>query len=136
MPFEILVDQHLPVITAHSSYLTQLFQSLLDNGIRFMDKPTGLITIRCEAKDPYWLFSVGDNGPGIDSKYHAKIFHIFETLNTKDIHERTGIGLALVKKIITYYGGEIWVESTLGKGSTFLFTLPKDDNVQPDETHF
>ncbi|MBW2709267.1 MAG: histidine kinase, partial [Deltaproteobacteria bacterium] len=66
-----------------------------------------------------------DNGPGIEEKYHEKIFKIFQTLVPRDEHESTGIGLTLVKKTIEQYDGKVWVESEVGKGSSFVFTLPK-----------
>ena len=80
------------------------------------------------------MFSITDNGPGIERKYHERIFHIFQTLEPRDTRESTGIGLALVKKVIESDGGEIWLESTPGEGSTFYFTLLKHD--MSDDTPF
>jgi len=70
-------------------------------------------------------FSVADNGRGIDAKHHERIFKVFQTITSSDEAESTGIGLALVKKIVELHGGQVWVESVPGKGSTFFFTLPK-----------
>ena len=81
-----------------------------------------------------WIFSVSDNGPGIETKYHEKIFDIFETLNPRDEYESTGIGLSVIKKTVESAGGKIWVTSEIGKGSTFSFTVPKDLALTPETT--
>jgi signal transduction histidine kinase len=94
-----------------------------------MDKTEGVIRIGCVEDDDFWKFNVSDNGPGIEEKYFEKIFQIFQTLSPVDERESTGIGLTLVKKIITMYGGEIWIESEVGRGSTFFFTLPKEQKT-------
>jgi PAS domain S-box-containing protein len=121
---EIRVENKLPVIYAEDTRVRQIFQNLLSNAIKYMDKPRGLVRINCERDGDYWKFSVSDNGPGIEEKYFGKIFQLFQTLDRRDETEATGIGLALIKRIIDIYGGSIWVESELGKGSTFFFTLP------------
>ncbi|KAF5415844.1 MAG: Methanogenesis regulatory histidine kinase FilI [Candidatus Methanogaster sp.] len=95
-----------------------------------MDKPEGRILISCTGGDgddsSNWKFSVADNGHGIDEKYYKKIFQIFQTLGPRDEVESTGVGLAIVRKIVRMYGGEITVESKLGGGSIFHFTIPKE----------
>ena len=101
-----------------------MFQNLLSNAIKFMDKPRGKVRIGCKTKKDHWEFFVSDNGPGIEKKHFSKIFKIFQTLQPRDEFESTGIGLTLIKKIITMYDGRIWLESTLGEGTTFFFTLP------------
>lgn len=121
----ILIENELPIIVGDKTRIAQIVQNLLSNAVEYMDKPEGKITIGCVDEGSHWTFSVADNGPGIDSKYHEKIFQIFQTLQSRDEHESTGIGLALVKKIVELYGGKIWVESTVGQGSIFCFTLPK-----------
>ncbi len=121
---QIIVDTPLPICRADPMRLRQIFQNLIDNAIKYMDKPQGEIHIACEQHGDQWRFSVRDNGPGIEARYFEKIFHIFQTLQPRDEMESTGIGLTIVKRIIEVYGGEIWVESAIGKGSTFLFTLP------------
>lgn len=121
----ITIDTTLPVIVADKSRMIQLFQNLLDNAINFMDKPEGHITIRCEENEHRWTFGIADNGPGIDPAYHTRIFQIFHTLAPKDECESTGVGLTLVKKIVEFYEGRIWLASQPGKGSTFFFTLLK-----------
>ena len=121
----IRVTTELPVVTGDPTRLSQVFQNLLSNAVKFMDKPDGDIRIACRDDEHVWSFSVADNGPGIEQEHYERIFHIFETLQFRDTHESTGIGLSVVKKIIELYGGKIWVESTIGKGATFFFTLPK-----------
>ncbi|MCD6581298.1 MAG: HAMP domain-containing protein [Desulfuromusa sp.] len=130
---QIVIEEKLPIIFRDSTRVEQVFQNLIGNAIKFMDKDEGLITVGCVDGEGFWKFSVSDNGPGIEKKYHARIFQIFQTLAPRDEHESTGIGLALVKKIIGLYGGSIWIESELGHGTTFFFTLPKKGEY--DEKH-
>ena len=119
------VPTDLPMIRGNRTRITQVLQNLIDNAVRFMTPPGGDITLRCLDEPTAWTFSVADNGPGIDPKYHTKIFQIFQTLLPHDQKEGTGIGLALVKKIVEFYGGKVWLESQPGEGSTFYFTIPK-----------
>lgn len=121
----ILVKKGLPVIHAEKTRIHQLFQNLLSNAIKFMDKPKGKIEVGFTEDGHFWRFSVRDNGPGIDEKYFEKIFQLFQTLGMKENEEGTGVGLTLVKRIVETYGGRIWVESKVGEGTTFYFTLPK-----------
>lgn len=121
----IVVSGEFPVITGNRFRISQVFQNLLDNAIKFMDKAEGEIQFSGRDDGTQWIFCVADNGPGIDKKYYEKIFQIFQTLNRRDMLESTGVGLAIVKKIIESYGGKIWIESQVGKGSQFYFTLPK-----------
>jgi two-component system sensor kinase FixL len=121
----ITIPPELPVMLGDKIRITQVFQNLIGNAIKFMDKPQGEITIGCADHGDYWQFSVTDNGPGIEPKHHEKIFQIFQTLKPRDERESTGIGLSIVKKIVELYGGRVWVESTVGQGSTFYFTLSK-----------
>jgi two-component system sensor kinase FixL len=123
----ISFENELPVIIGDKIRIAEVFQNLLSNAIEFMDKSDGKITIGCVDRGSYWKFSIADNGPGIDKRYYEKIFQVFQTLAPRDKHESTGIGLALVKKIVELYGGKIWVESTAGEGSVFFFTLPKKE---------
>lgn len=115
----------LPVIRAERTRILQLFQNLLSNAVKYLDKPEGLIRVECVAHEGEWEFSVADNGPGIEPRHFKRIFQLFQTLVPKDRVESTGVGLALVKKIVEMYGGRVWVESQPGAGSTFFFTLPK-----------
>ena len=122
---QITVDRGLPTIPGEKTRLTQVFQNVLSNAVKFMDKPQGEIHVGCVAEGDFWKFSVADNGIGIEEKHFERIFRIFQTLAPKDEYESTGVGLTLVKKIVELYGGRIWIESEVGKGSTFFFTFPK-----------
>ncbi len=114
----------LPEVMADSTQLTQVFQNLVVNGIKFHGEETPKIHISAEKKAREWIFSVQDNGIGIDPQYSEKIFEVFKRLHKKEEYPGTGIGLAVCKKIIERHGGRIWVKSELGKGATFYFTLP------------
>jgi two-component system sensor kinase FixL len=120
----VSVENPLPTIMAEPTRIQQVFQNLLSNAIKYMDKPEGEIRIACSADGKQWKFSVSDNGPGIESRHFERIFQLFQTLAPRDRVESTGVGLTLVKKIVEMYGGRIWVESRVGEGSTFFFTLP------------
>ncbi len=121
----ITVAGALPTIRTEKTRIQQVFQNLLSNAIKYMDKPHGEIRIDCTDAGEDWGFSVSDNGPGIEARHFKRIFQLFQTLAPRDRVESTGVGLALVKKIVEMYGGKIWLESKLGEGSTFFFTLPK-----------
>ena len=114
----------LPEVMADYTQLVQLFQNLIVNGIKFHGKEPPKIHISAEKKDDQWQFSVQDNGIGIELQYSEKIFEVFKRLHKKEEYPGTGIRLAICKKIVEIHGGHIWVESELGKGSTFCFTLP------------
>jgi signal transduction histidine kinase len=105
-----------------------VFQYLLGNAVKYMDKPQGQIKVGCVENDGFWRFRVADNGPGIEEKHFERIFQMFQTLAPRDKVESAGVGLTVAKKIVELYGGRIWVESKLGEGSTFLFTLPKQES--------
>ncbi len=121
----VTIKNELPVIECDEIHIMQIFQNLLSNAIKYMDKPKGWIKVGCVEKDGSWTFSVADNGPGIEEKDFEKIFKIFQALPTSPDFEGTGVGLTVVKKIVELYDGNIWIESKVGKGSTFFFTLPK-----------
>jgi signal transduction histidine kinase len=122
---EIRIAGPLPTLICERTQAVQIFQNLIGNAVKYLDKPRGLISVGCVERDDAWTFSVSDNGPGIHQKYFEKIFKIFQTLAPRDGSENTGIGLAIVKKIAELNGGKVWVESKPGEGSTFFFTLPK-----------
>ncbi len=124
------IQSELPVVQGEETPLRQVFQNLISNAIKFLDKPEGWVTIRSKDQGTKWRFSVTDNGPGIAEKYHDKVFQMFQTLVPRDEYESTGVGLALVKKIVKMWGGQVWLESTLGEGSTFYFTFPKAEADQ------
>jgi signal transduction histidine kinase len=121
----VTIDSELPVIETEPLHIRQVFEHLISNAIRFMDKAQGFVKIQSSEDGDSWTFSITDNGPGIPEQHHEKIFKIFQTLAAKDQCETTGVGLTLVKKIVELYGGRVWVESILGQGSTFHFTWPK-----------
>jgi len=123
---EVVVEDELPVLYANPIRIGQVFQNLLSNAVHYLDKPHGRIAVRCAARGGFWHLSVSDNGPGIDAKHFEKIFGMFQTLTPKDNNESTGIGLTLVKKIVETWGGTVSVESTVGQGSTFRFTIPQE----------
>jgi PAS domain S-box-containing protein len=122
---EITVENKLPVLMCQNTNISQIFQNIISNAIKYMDKEKGQIEVGCIEDGGFWKFSIADNGPGIDHKYYKKIFKIFQTLSPPDKTESTGIGLSVAKKLVKLNGGRIWVESKLGEGSTFFFTLPK-----------
>jgi PAS domain S-box-containing protein len=123
----ITVETELPTIESEPTRIGQVFQNLMSNAIKYMDKPQGQIKVSCVEEDGFWKFGVADNGPGIEEKHFEKIFQIFQTLAPRDDFESTGIGLTITKKIVELYGGKIWVQSKVGEGSTFFFTLPKQE---------
>jgi signal transduction histidine kinase len=121
----ITVENDLPAIKCSRTRIMQVFQNLMSNSIKYMDKPQGWIKIGSIEENGFWKFSVADNGRGIEEKYFEKIFQLFQTVAPIDKSESTGIGLTITNKIVQMYGGKIWVQSKIGEGSTFFFTLPK-----------
>ncbi|MDP2788385.1 MAG: PAS domain S-box protein [Pseudomonadota bacterium] len=121
----VIVETALPTLKAERTRIQQVFQNLISNAIKYLDKPEGSIRIGCIDDGAMWRFSIADNGPGIEARHFERIFQLFQTLAPKDRVESSGVGLALVKKIVELYGGQVWLESEVGQGSTFFFTLPK-----------
>lgn len=124
----IVVDS-LPNVLADESQFARVFQNLIENAIKFKKKEKPLkIHISCknDNENDRYIFSVSDNGIGIENQYYGRIFTIFQRLHTREEYSGNGIGLSISKKIIERHDGHIWVESTFGKGSTFYFTLPMD----------
>jgi len=116
--------EYMPVLRVDAAQMLQLFQNLIGNAIKFRrEGAQPVIKINAVKKDPEWLFSVEDNGIGIDQQYSDKVFVIFKKLHNKAKFEGTGIGLSIAKKIVERHGGRIWFESEPGKGTTFYFTL-------------
>ncbi len=120
---KIELPEELPFITADLYRIQQLFQNLISNGIKSIGKPEGIIKIKYEDNNTHWKFSISDNGKGIPEAYKEKIFDIFQSIEESE--ESTGVGLSIVKKIIEFYNGDIWFDSTLNEGTTFHFTLKK-----------
>jgi signal transduction histidine kinase len=114
----------LPLIRADQNQMVQLLQNLIENGIKFSDRQP-LITISANPENDHYVFSVSDNGIGIEKQYFERIFRIFQRLHLRDKYGGTGIGLSVCQRIVERHKGKIWVESEPGKGSTFLFTIPK-----------
>jgi len=131
---EVTIENKLPALQFHEAHMTQLFQNLLVNAIKYMDKPQGKIKIGCIEEEDFWKFSIADNGPGIEEKHFERIFKMFQVLSVKEDFESTGVGLTVAKKIVDLYGGKIWIESKVGQGSTFFFTLPKQEQETINET--
>jgi chemotaxis family two-component system sensor kinase Cph1 len=120
-----VTQNNLPTINADETQLIQLFQNLIDNALKFRGKEPPRIHVTSKKKGGEWLFSVQDNGIGIDSQYAKRVFVIFQRLHNRKKYPGTGIGLAICKRIVERHGGRIWVESEPGKGSTFFFTIPR-----------
>ncbi|HNS12333.1 MAG TPA: ATP-binding protein [Bacteroidia bacterium] len=119
------IAEPMPEMISDKTRLQQVFSNLLGNAIKYNDKENIHIKVSVVESDKGWEFSVKDNGPGIEEQYHEKVFIIFQTLNRRDDVESTGVGLAIVKKIIEDQGGKIWVESDGKNGSDFRFIWPK-----------
>jgi light-regulated signal transduction histidine kinase (bacteriophytochrome) len=119
----MIIADELPEIMADRTQMVQLFQNLLSNAIKFHGADPPRVEIRAERGKEEWLFSIKDNGIGIQSAHQARIFELFQRASAGKSHKGTGIGLAICKKIVERHGGRIWVESVPGKGSTFHFTI-------------
>ena len=120
----IITHDSLPTIVGDEELKVQLFQNIIGNALKYRSQETPKIHISAIKEKNRYLFSIKDNGIGMSSKHLEKIFTIFQRLHTKEEYEGTGIGLAIAQKIVHQQGGQIWVESELGKGSTFYFTVP------------
>jgi signal transduction histidine kinase len=114
----------LPTVRAEFSLITSLFQNLLANAIKFRSAEPPVVRFAARRDGKFWLFSVADNGIGIEPEFADRIFVIFQRLHDRTSYPGTGIGLAMCRKIVEYYGGQIWLDTTVSKGATFCFTLP------------
>jgi len=117
----------LPMIVADWAQIVQLFEHMVDNGLKFQNGKAPRLHISAEQIAGEWIFSVRDNGIGIEARYLEQIFTLFQRLHAQDKYPGTGIGLAVCKRIVLRHKGRIWVESRVGEGSTFKFTLPQTD---------
>jgi len=124
-----VIPEPLPTVLADGSQILQLFQNLIGNALKFRDHKPPEVRISAERADKGWLFSVRDNGIGIDPQYGERIFLIFQRLHTVDQYPGTGIGLAICKKIVERHGGQIWVESKAGEGAVFKFLIPEQGGI-------
>jgi signal transduction histidine kinase len=134
---------HMPLVLGELPLLTAVFQNLLSNALKFSGGKPPRIVITCTRDEPFWLFSFSDNGIGIEPEYAERIFVIFQRLHERTAYPGTGIGLAMTRKIIEYFGGRIWLDTSYTEGSRFLFTLPMpaetmeqppEDETSTDET--
>jgi light-regulated signal transduction histidine kinase (bacteriophytochrome) len=119
---------HCPVISGDEMQLTQLFQNLIHNAIKFRKKNADtvpFIHISAQEKNAEWIFSIHDNGIGMEAQHTPLIFELFTRLNARGEYPGSGIGLSLCKRIVEFHGGKIWAESLSGEGTTVFFTIPK-----------
>jgi PAS domain S-box-containing protein len=121
----------LPIIMADEGQLVQLFQNLIGNAVKFRNQEPPRINVSAEKRQNEWVFSVRDNGIGIDPQSAQSIFEIFRRLHTREEYPGTGMGLAICKKIVERHGGQIWVQSQPGEGSTFYFTIRATEGELP-----
>ncbi len=121
----ITLGNELPSVIYNKNRLSQIFSNLIENSIKFSNKPKTQIVIDYHEDEKEWIFSLADNGPGIEEKYFKNIFQIFKTLKNHDESETAGVGLAIVKKIVEMNDGKIWVESKPDSGCKFFFTIPR-----------
>ncbi len=117
----------LPVVQANSVPLVHLFQNLISNALKYRSADTPRLKISAAEEGSYWRFAVEDNGIGIPKEFQSQIFGIFKRLHNRSEYPGTGIGLAICQKVVEQYGGRIWVESEPGSGSTFFFTVPREN---------
>lgn len=123
--FQVFIDDNLPVIQGEKLAIDQVFSNFISNAIKYNNNTKPEIKVFYEDLGSMHKFGVSDNGPGIAPEFFNKVFVIFQTLQARDVIESTGVGLAIVKKIVEEKGGQVWLESELNKGTTFYFTLPK-----------
>jgi len=120
---KVLVKQKLPTLKADATRMQQLFQNLISNAVNYIDKEKGFVEVDYSETSEFYIFSIKDNGVGIPKEYHEKIFKMFSTLGNYE--KASGIGLNIVKKVVELYKGKIWIESEVGIGSTFFFSIAK-----------
>jgi signal transduction histidine kinase len=119
----VIIKDELPILTADRFRMQQLFQNLISNAVNYNDKPNGIVEIGVQEEENQYVFSIKDNGSGIEEENKIKIFQMFQSFNKED--KSTGIGLSIVRRIIENEGGKIWFDSEEGIGTTFYFTIQK-----------
>jgi len=122
---EVVVSENLPEVRYNRTQLGVVFRNLITNAVKFNDKPQPKLEIDVREEGEKYVFSVKDNGIGIEERYFDRIFMIFQRLQRKEEYQGTGAGLTIVKKIVENHHGRIWLSSVLGEGTTFSFTIPK-----------
>jgi light-regulated signal transduction histidine kinase (bacteriophytochrome) len=121
----VVTTAALPLVAIHAARLSQVFQNLISNAIKYRGKEAPRVHITAEERDSWCVFSVADNGIGIEPQYLEHIFGLFKRLHGREEYPGSGIGLAICQRVVEQYGGRIWVEqSAPGRGSTFCFSLP------------
>jgi light-regulated signal transduction histidine kinase (bacteriophytochrome) len=126
-----VTHDELPTVIADEMQMVQLFQNLIGNAIKFRSHVSPQVHVSARAKGNEWIFSVQDNGVGIDPQFFDRIFTIFQRLHGRNEYPGTGIGLTVSKKIVERHGGRIWLESEPEKGTTFYFTIPMQIRMNP-----
>lgn len=127
----VVTHDQLPTAMADELQMVQLFQNLIGNAIKFRGRENPQVHVSARPEGREWIFSVRDNGIGIDTQFHDRIFVLFQRLHAREEYPGTGIGLTVSKKIVERHGGRIWLESELGKGTTFYFTIPMQRKIEP-----
>jgi light-regulated signal transduction histidine kinase (bacteriophytochrome) len=120
-----VIHEHLPQVNCNPSQISYVFTSLIENAIKFRSEARPEVRIAATSAGGDWLFSVQDNGIGIDARHRESVFHMFRRINGED-YDGAGAGLAIARRVIEQHGGRIWVVSEPGHGSTFFFTLPAE----------
>jgi light-regulated signal transduction histidine kinase (bacteriophytochrome) len=126
---QVIIAPELPKVQYNPTQLSMIFRNLISNAMKFNDKPNPTITIGLREEPEEFVFSVADNGIGIERQYFDRIFMIFQRLQRSEEFRGTGAGLTIVKKIVENHRGRIWLDSTLGQGTTFYFTIPRTQPV-------
>lgn len=124
--FRIEVSPDVPTLETFRTPLQHVFQNLIANAIKHHDRQEGHIRVDAKEAEEHWIFTITDDGPGIATEYHERIFMMFETLRPRDQVEGSGMGLAIIRKLVDTYGGQIWIESSPDQGAKFIFTWPKE----------
>jgi light-regulated signal transduction histidine kinase (bacteriophytochrome) len=123
----LIASDALPQVRAQLTLLTAVFQNLLSNALKFAGDEPPRIVVTAVHDGPYWEFSVADSGIGVSPEYAERVFLIFQRLHDRATYPGTGIGLAMCRKIVEYFGGRIWLDTSVATGATFRFTVPEGD---------